>query len=183
MLSWVCALPRRSSRNNSLPAMAGSDHTMLGARCASCRRPSASTDRGVDGPAPPCHHVCCRRTLTDEVEPQCWRRHAAPLPRSPLPLRPPPPRDSCRRVYSRFYSHRVVAALATVVALATAPRSLPPRACRPQCAATLSIVVPLCQQFPCAHATTSGIIAPSRALADIVAPPRLALSHHRVRSR
>ena len=105
------------------------------------------------------------------------------LPRSPLPLRPPPPRSPCRRVHSRVYSDRVVAALVAIVALATVPRSLLPRACLRRCAATLSIVVPPCQQFPCAHAATSGIIAPPRVLADAVAPPRLALSRHRVRSR
>ena len=49
----VHGLSRRSSRNNSLPVMTGSDHDMLGDGCASCRRPLASTDRSVGGRAPP----------------------------------------------------------------------------------------------------------------------------------
>ena len=52
-MPWVRDLPCRSSRNNSLPVMAGSDHVMLGAGCASYWRPSASTDHGVGGRAPP----------------------------------------------------------------------------------------------------------------------------------
>ena len=129
------------------------------------------------------HHVCRRRMLANAVGPEYWRRLAAPLPRLPLPLRPPPPRAPYRRVHSRVYSDRVVAALVASVALATAPRSLLPRACLRQYAATLSIVVPPRQQFPCAHVATSGIIARPCALADAVAPPRLALSRHRVCSR
>ena len=110
-------------------------------------------------------------------------RHTPLLPRlSPL-SRPLPPRAHCRRVHSRVYNHRVIAKLVAVVAIAAAPRSLPPQACQCQCAVTLSFVPPPRQQSPCARAATSGIGAPPRALADAVAPPHLALLRYRVRSR
>ena len=52
-MPWVRDSPFRSSRNNSLPVMAGYNHVMLGAGCASYRRPSVSTDRGVGDRSPP----------------------------------------------------------------------------------------------------------------------------------